>query len=111
MVHLRDRFTNATRTARQAAGTHARNVTTQTIWNRLREAGLNCRRPRKCVVLTARHRQARLTWARQHLRLTLADWDNVLLMDETRVTLRGADGRARIYRRRGERSTPSCVME
>ena len=32
-------------------------------------------------------------------------------MDETRVTLRGADGRARIYQRRGERNAPNCVTE
>ena len=32
-------------------------------------------------------------------------------MDETQVTLRGAVGRARIYRRRGQRNTPNCVME
>lgn len=65
----------------------------------------------KGVVLTARHRQARLAWARQHLRFTGANWANVLFVDETRVKLRGADGRTRIYRRRGERNAANCVME
>ena len=32
-------------------------------------------------------------------------------MDETCVTLRSGDGRARIYQRRSERNTPSSVTE
>lgn len=109
--HLRDRFTSSTGTARQIMGSHGRNIAPQTVRNRLREVGLRCRRPMKGVTLTLRHRQARLRWARQHFRFTRADWANVLFVDETRVKLRGADGRTRIYRRRGERTNANCVLE
>lgn len=43
--------------------------------------------------------------------MTRADWANVLFVDETRVKLRGPDGRKRVYRRRGERNSPNCVVE
>lgn len=41
----------------------------------------------------------------------MADWANVLFVDETRVKLRGNDGRTRVYRRRGERNAQNCVVE
>lgn len=45
------------------------------------------------------------------MRFTRADWANVLFVDETRIKLRNADGRVRVYRRRGERNQPNCVVE
>lgn len=111
LSHLRDRFLPATTTARHTRGTHGRHVSTQTVRNRLRDVGIRCRRPRKVPILTRRHRQARLAWARQHLRFTRADWANVLFVDETRITLRCADGRKRIYRRRGERNSANCLLQ
>lgn len=109
--HLRDRFLPAATTARQTPGTHGRPVTPQTVRNRLREVGVRCRRPKKGVILTRRHRAARLAWARRHMRLTRVDWANVLFTDESRITLRNADGRRRVYRRRGERFSANCVAE
>ena len=109
--HLRDRFTPATISARQTRGIHGANVTAQTIRNRFREVGLRSRRPRKGIILTPRHRQARLRWATQHLRFTRADWAHVLFVDETRVNMSNADNRIRIYPRRGERHAANCVVE
>ena len=41
----------------------------------------------------------------------MADWANVLFVDETRISLRANDGRARVYHARGERFNESCVVE
>ena len=38
-------------------------------------------------------------------------WRQVLFSDESRFSLYRADGRKRVYRRRGERFTDACVME
>ena len=111
LTHLRDRFTPATETARQTIGINNRQVSHQTVINRLRSAGLRSRRPRKVPVLTPRHRRERLTWARRYLRYTRADWANVLFVDEVRVNLRTNDGRKRIYRRRGERNSEKCLVQ
>lgn len=92
-------------------GNHQRNISAQTVRNRRREVGLRARRPFVGVVLTPRHRQIRLQWARRHLRFTRTDWANVLFTDETRFNLRRSDGRLRVYRRRGERYSAPCVKE
>ena len=109
--HLRDRFKPATQTARETNGTHGRSISSQTVRNRLKEVRLHARRPRRVLVLTRRHQIARLAWARRHLRLTRADWANVLFVDETKIKLQSADGRKRVYRRRGERHSEACVEE
>ena len=39
------------------------------------------------------------------------DWASALFTDESRFNLRRSDGRARVYRRRGERFHDACVVE
>ena len=41
----------------------------------------------------------------------MADCANVLFVDETRISLRGNDDRARVYRAHGERFNENCVVE
>ena len=77
----------------------------------MRHAGLRARRPYIGLVLTRRHRRQRLNWARRYLRWTRAQWGRVLFTDESRFKLRRADGRVRMYRRRGERFQDCCVVE
>ena len=109
--HRRARFTAAASTARGINGRHNRQISAQTVINRLRSAGLSCRRPVRGIVLHQRHRIARFAWARRPIRFTMADWANVLFIDENRISLRGNDGRARVYRARGERFNENCVVE
>ena len=108
LTHLRNRFLPATVTA---AGMQRRRVHAQTIRRRLRGFGLRARRPSRGPILTARHRQARLQWSRRHLHWRRQDWNNVLFSDECRIKLMEADGRTRVYRRRGERYAQACVQE
>lgn len=108
LSHLRNRFLTATVTA---ANMQRRQISAQTVRRRLRGFGLCCRRPYRGPILERRHRQARLQWARQHLNWRRVDWNNVIFSDESRYQLLRADGRARVYRRRGERYADPCVNE
>ncbi|KAI5695757.1 hypothetical protein M8J76_005687 [Diaphorina citri] len=100
MESLRDRFKPAVEIARRLY--EVRNVTLhpQTVRNRLREANLTPRRPCNVPRLLPQHRATRLQFAREHIEWTDQDWSNVLLSAETRVSLRGADGRVRVFKRR-----------
>jgi len=111
VLHLRNRFRPATETAGTTVGNHGRPISPPTVRSRLRERQIRARRPAVKVVLTRRHRQARLEWARAHLRFTRADWAHVLFSDETRYNVSGNDGRLRVYRRTHERFSDNCVVE
>ena len=112
LTRLRERNLTARTTARTTIGRHGRLLSDQTIRNRLREGGLRGRQPYVGLVLSARHRQLRLAWARCHPRFTHADWGQVLFTDESRFNLRRSDGRNRVnIRRRGGRYNDVCVRE
>ena len=111
LSHLRNRDLTARDTARRTMGLHNRAASDQLVRNRLRSMGLRARRPYVGTVLTDRHRQLRLQWARRHLRNTRADWARVLFTDESKFNLRISDGRARVYLRRGKRFSDNCVRE
>ena len=111
LSHLRDRFRSATVTARNTVGAHGHHISDQTVRNRLRTAGIRPHRPYVGPILTARHRRARLAWARAHLRWRRNDWASALFTDESRFNLRRSDGRARVYRRQGEHFHDACVVE
>ena len=91
---------------------HATQITlsTQTVRNRLHEAGLNSRRPRVVPRMTADHRRHRLQWAREHSRWNIAQWSNVLFTDESRFTVDHADGGLRVWRGVGQRNNPQFTV-
>ena len=95
---LRNRFKPATLTARQHRVSH------QTIGRCLlqRNDPIRARRPYTGPILTARHRAARLAWARRYRRWTRNQWNDVVFSDESRFRVSHADGRVRVYRRRNE---------
>ena len=74
-------------------------VSGQTNRNRLRRNAqpIRARRPYTGQIRTQRHRAAK------HLNLRRADWNRVLLTDESRFTASHADQRVRVYRRKNER--------
>lgn len=107
LTHLRRRFMPATMMARHYG------ISAQTVRNRLRSSNrpLRARRPYCGQILTRAHRAARVNWCRRHLRFRRADWNAVLFTDESRFNLSHADGRVRVYRRRGERFADACVLQ
>lgn len=89
----------------------SRPVNEHTVRRRLTAQGIRNRRPYHGAILTRRHRANRLIWAQQHQRWTRRQWAGVLFADESRFNLSIADGRYRVWRRRGERYANCCVLE
>ena len=83
IIHLRNRFVNASQTARQTHGRHNNRISAQTGRNRLRQVGLRARRPLKGPILTQRHRMAQLQWTRVRIRWNRQTWRQVLFTDES----------------------------
>ena len=106
MLTRRNPFYSAPRVLREVRQARGINVGVQTIRNRLHDSGLRARRPNVVPVLTQRHRQARLQWAREHRGWTLNQWSRVIFSDESRFAVDHNDGRIRVWRRRGERFHP-----
>lgn len=105
--HLGNRRLSASATARRHG------ISAQTVRNRLRQNNDPIRPyiPYFGQILTRRHRAARRDWCRRHRRFRRAEWRSVLFSDESRFNLSHADGRERVYRRRGERYADACVIE
>lgn len=86
-------------------------ISERTVRRRLTEANLKARRPAMCPILNRRHRTTRLAFAREHVNWTIQDWEKVLFTDESRFSLKGADGRQRVWRRTGERYADCAITE
>nr|CAH7730296.1 unnamed protein product [Callosobruchus chinensis] len=67
--------------------TFNRVISTATIRRRVLASGVRCRRPLRVPLLTARHRTARLQWARAHQDWLLPQWRNVLFSNDSRFGL------------------------
>ena len=79
----RHRFDNATTLRRDFQNPTGVRISTQTIRNRLHDAGVRSRRPAIQVPLTRYHMQICLAWARDHVTWTQNDWAPVLFTDES----------------------------
>ncbi|GFU19493.1 transposable element Tcb1 transposase [Trichonephila clavipes] len=77
-------------------------VSARTIRRRLQQSGLFARRPLLGLPLTQNHRRLRHQWCDER-RMWVADWNEVVFTDESRVCLQHHDGRIRVWRRRRER--------
>ena len=72
-----------------------------TIRRTLNEAGLSGRVARKKPLLSAKHRQARLQFAKDHVDMLSKFWNNVLWSDETKIELFGHMDRRYVWRKPG----------
>lgn len=77
-------------------------VSTQTVRNALKTAGLKAVVKVKRPLLKAKHRKARLNFAHKHLNWTMEDWSQVIFSDETKINRMGSDGRVWVWKRKGE---------
>lgn len=107
----RNRFQNATSLQNSFQNATNVRVSTQTIRNRLHDAGMNARRPTIRIPLTINHVRERLGWAHDHGQWGPHDWATVLFTDESRFCLDFTDRRARVWRRPHERFAPVCIAE
>ena len=113
LAHLRNRHLTATETAVNTVGSHNRPIHPKIVRNRLREFGLRARRPNVGLPLSRARSARRMAWvtAQAPRRFPMRQWRRVFFTDESRFTLFRADGRRRLYRRRGERFADACVFE
>jgi transposase len=107
----RNRFGSAQTLRSDLLNATGTNVCIQTIRNRLHDVNLRARRPCIRVPLTQEHRRRRLAWAQNHVNWTVADWTPVLFSDESRFCLDHIDGRARVWRRPGDRYQDACIVQ
>lgn len=108
---LRNRHLTGVDVQRELRRTRGVAVSEWTVRRRLKEANLSPKRAATGPKLTARHRQARLQFAREHLNWSVGQWRSVLFTDECRMCLHGSDRRGRVYRRPGERFSQCCFAE
>ncbi|GFU69697.1 transposable element Tcb1 transposase [Trichonephila clavipes] len=84
-------------------------VSVYTIRLRLQQSGLSARRPLLGLLLTQNHRHLCRQWSDER-RMWVAEWNEVVFTDESRICLQHHDGRIRVWRHRGERMLNSCIM-
>jgi len=63
-----------------------------TVRNTLHALGFEAKTKKKKPFLSARHRQARYNWAKEHQHWTVDDWRRVVWTDETKINVWGSDG-------------------
>ena len=85
-------------------------VCRNTVIKYLKQERFLSRSPARKPRLTATHMVRRRLWARLHRDWTLDKWSNVMWSDESRFTVVGNDGGARVIRRDGERYQPCHVI-
>ena len=111
LMHLRNRFKTATRTAMEIPGRNRPTVSRDTVLRRLRSFGIRCRRPYVAAPLSAAHRRRRLASANQHQRFLARQWRNTLFTDKAKVMIDFNDRRQRVFRRVRERFSDACVKQ
>ncbi|UYV82109.1 hypothetical protein LAZ67_21000883 [Cordylochernes scorpioides] len=85
-------------------------ISTRTISRRLVANGLHSCRPLRRLPLTPPNRRQRLEWCRARS-TWMTEWHRVVFSDESRFCLSSDSRRVRVWRRRGERSNPSAIVE
>ncbi|GFY15469.1 transposable element Tcb2 transposase [Trichonephila clavipes] len=84
-------------------------VSARTIRRRLQQSGLSARRPLLGLPLTQYHRHLRHQWCDER-RVWMAEWNELVFTDESRICLHHHDGRIQVWRYCRERMLNSCVI-
>lgn len=87
-----------------------RNISTRTVRNRLKSAGLKARRVVKRPLLRDHHKRARLAWCLNRQHWNLRTWRKIHWSDESRFLLHVTDGRARVWRQKNTAYTPRNIQ-
>ncbi|GFW12563.1 transposable element Tcb1 transposase [Trichonephila clavipes] len=84
-------------------------MSARTIRRHLQQSGLSAKRPLLGLPLTQNHRRLRRQWCDER-RIWVAEWNEVVFTDESRICLQHHDDQIRVWRHCGERVLNSCVM-
>ncbi|GFT08011.1 transposable element Tcb1 transposase [Trichonephila clavipes] len=85
-------------------------VLEHTVQWTLLDMGLRSKRPTPVSLLTKRHRQLRLRWAREHRDWSMNEWERVTWSNESRFVIHHADGHIRIRRLPCEQLLLQCTV-
>ena len=105
-----DRFKTAPEIKAQMDIQHGVSISSSTTRRRLRKARLNGYKARQKPRLTARHKKARLEFARLHINWTARQWSHIIFSDESRFLIHRSDGRLYVRRMVGEEFNENCVQ-
>jgi len=78
------------------------NVSSNTVRRALKRNGLSARVKRKKPLLSKKHRENRLKFAKRFKDWTVSDWNRVVWSDESKFQIFGSDGREYCWKRQGE---------
>ncbi|GFV64115.1 transposable element Tcb1 transposase [Trichonephila clavipes] len=84
-------------------------ISVRIIRRRLQQSGLSARRSLRYLPLPQNQRRLRRQWCDER-RMWVAQWNEVVFNDESRICLQHHDGRIRVWRHCGKRMLNSCVM-
>jgi hypothetical protein len=87
-----------------------RRLSTRTVRNRLKSAGLKSRRVIKRPLLADRHRRTRLAWCLARRGWNLRTWRKIHWSDESRFLIHVTDGRMRVWRLKTTAYTPRNIQ-
>ena len=87
-----------------------RRLSTRTVRNRLKSAGLKSMRVIKRPLLVDRNQRLRLAWCLAGLSWYLRTWRNIHWSSESRFLLRVTDGRMRAWRHTNTAHTPRNIQ-
>lgn len=98
-----DGFSTSTALARNISQELSLIVHPSTVREVLHDSGYGSYVPAKTPQLTPEHKAARLQWCLSRRNLTMDDWAHAIWSDESRFCLFRADGKPRVWRKKGER--------
>ncbi|GFV92646.1 transposable element Tcb1 transposase [Trichonephila clavipes] len=84
-------------------------VSARTIRPRSQQCGRSARRPLLGLHLTQKHGRLYNQWCDER-RMLVAEWNEVVFTDESRICLQHHDGRIRVWRHRGERMLNTILV-
>ncbi|GFV04093.1 transposable element Tcb1 transposase [Trichonephila clavipes] len=109
LMAVTDRSVTSRTVAQHIESVTHHSVSTRTIRCHLQQIGLSARRPLLGLPLTQNHRRLRRQWSDER-GMWVAEWNEVVITDESRICLQHHDGPIRVWRCRGNRMLNSCVM-
>lgn len=82
----------------------------ETIRRILKRKGIMCRKRQMKLVLSDKHKRARLQWAMKRALWRERSWERVVFSDEASVKLHSKDGRLRLWIRSGQMMPNNLVL-
>ncbi|GFY06472.1 transposable element Tcb1 transposase [Trichonephila clavipes] len=108
-MEVKDRSLTSRTVAQHIGSITHHSVYARTIRRRLKQNGISARRTLLGLPLTQNHRRLRRQLCDEK-RMWVADWNEFVFTDESRICLQHHDGQNRLWRHRGERKLNSCLM-